>query len=83
MMRGEKISGIQRHLAVAPPGLPHAIFVTTAHVTTDRQGTLRAVDRCQTPLTRVQSVLIDGGCTGEPFAQALFAKLSITNKCMS
>ena len=30
---GQKVSGIKRHLAVDTPGLPHAIHVTTAHVT--------------------------------------------------
>ena len=34
-----------------------------------------AVDRCQANLTCVQSVLVDGGYTGEPFAQAISAKL--------
>jgi transposase len=71
---GKKISGIKRHLAVDTQGLPHAIAVTTADVT-DRQGALQAVDRCQAPLSCVQSVLVDGGYTGEPFAQAISAKL--------
>ena len=42
---------------------------------TDRQGDLQAVDRSQARLTRVQSVLVDGGYTGEPLAKALSAKL--------
>ena len=70
---GKKVSGIQRPLAVDTPGLPPAIEVTTANVT-DRQGALRAVDRCQANLSCVQSVLVEGGYTGEPFAQALSAK---------
>ncbi len=71
---GKKVSGIKRPIAVDTQGLPHAMGVTTAKVT-DRQGALEAVDRCQANLTRVQSVLVDGGYTGEPFAQAIFAKL--------
>jgi transposase len=71
---GKKVSGIKRHLAVDTQGLPHAIEVTTANVT-DRKGALQAVDRCQAHLTCVQSVLVDGGYTGEPFAQAISAKL--------
>jgi transposase len=67
---GKKVSGIKRHIAVDTQGLPHAIALTTAEVT-DRKGTLEALSRCRANLNRVQSVLADGGYTGEPFAQAV------------
>ena len=67
---GKKVSGIKRHIAVDTQGLPHAITVTTAEVT-DRKGALEALKRCQPHLTQVQSLLCDGGYTGEPFAQGV------------
>ncbi len=57
---GKKVSGIKRHIAVDTQGLPHAIAVTTAEVT-DRKGALRALERCQSNLTHVQSLLCDRG----------------------
>ncbi len=74
---GKKVSGIKRHIAVDTQGLPHAIAVTTAEVT-DRQGALQAIDRCTANLRQVKSVLVDGGYTGEPFAQAVKDKLGAT-----
>ena len=67
---GKKVSGIKRHIAVDTQGLPHAIAVTTADVT-DRKGALEAFKRCKGSLGRAQSVLIDSGYTGEPFAQGV------------
>jgi len=74
---GKKVSGIKRHIAVDTRGLPHAIAVTTAEVT-DRKGALEAMDRCKANLSRVQSVLVDGGYVGLPFAQAVEDKLGAT-----
>ncbi len=74
---GKKVSGIKRHIAVDTQGLPHAVAVTTANVT-DRKGALKAFDRCKTELGQVQSVLADGGYTGEPFAQAVKEALGAT-----
>lgn len=74
---GKKVSGIKRHIAVDTQGLPHAIAVTTAEVT-DRLGALKAMDRCAVNLQRVESVLVDGGYTGEPFAQAVKERLNAT-----
>jgi len=74
---GKKVSGIKRHIAVDTQGLPHAIAVTTAEVT-DRQGALQAMDRCAANLTQVESVLVDGGYTGRPFAEAVKDKLGAT-----
>ena len=74
---GKKVSGIKRHMAVDTQGLPHAVAVTTAEVT-DRQGALRAFERCADQLKRVRSVLADGGYTGTPFAQGVQEKLGAT-----
>jgi transposase len=67
---GKKGSGIKRHIAVDTQGLPHAIHVTTANVT-DRTGALEAFELHQEDLGKVQTVLVDGGYTGEPFAGAV------------
>lgn len=67
---GKKVSGIKRHIAVDTQGLPHAIAVTTADVT-DRKGALLALGRRVADLHTVQSVLADGGYTGQPFADAV------------
>ena len=67
---GKKVSGIKRHIGVDTQGLPHAVVVTTAEVT-DRKGALQTLGRCKANLSRVQSVLADGGYVGEPFAQAV------------
>jgi transposase len=74
---GKKVSGIKRHIAVDTQGLPHAVAVTTANVT-DRKGALEAFERCKSGLGQVQSVLVDGGYTGEPFAQAVKGALGAT-----
>ncbi len=67
---GKKVSGIKRHIAVDTQGLPHAIHVTTANVT-DRAGALTMFAWHQADLGRVQKVLVDGGYTGEPFADGV------------
>jgi transposase len=74
---GKKVSGIKRHIAVDTQGLPHAVAVTTAEVT-DRNGALAAFDRCPDSLKEVKSVLVDGGYTGKPFAEAVQDKLEAT-----
>jgi transposase len=74
---GKKVSGIKRHIAEDTQGLPHAIVVTTADVT-DRAGALQAMDRCAANLQQLESVLVDGGYTGEPFAQAVKDQLNAT-----
>ena len=74
---GKKVSGIKRHIAVDTQGLPHAIAVTTAEVT-DRNGALQAIDRCRPNLARVESVLVDGGYTGQPFADGIQERLKAT-----
>ena len=74
---GKKVSGINRHIAVDTQGLPHAIAVTTAEVT-DRNGALAAIDRCKPNLELVQSLLADGGYTGQPFADGVMERLDAT-----
>ena len=74
---GKKVSGIKRHIAVDTQGLPHAIHLTTADVS-DREGALAMFDRCRTNLSRVQGVLVDGGYTGKPFAEAVQNLLGAT-----
>ena len=64
---GKKVSGIKRHIVVDSQGLPHAIAVTTADVT-DRKGALEAIGLNRDSLSAVVSVLVDGGYTGQPFA---------------
>ena len=58
-------------------GLPHAVAVTTADVT-DRNGALAAMDRCKPNLESVESVLVDGGYTGSPFADGVMERLKAT-----
>jgi transposase len=67
---GKKVSGIKRHIAVDTQGFPHAVAVTTAEVTA-RKGALQALERCQSELSQVQSLLADSGYVGEPFAQGV------------
>ena len=74
---GKKVSGIKRHIAVDTQGLPHAVAVTTAEVT-DRKGALAAFDRCADNLRQASSVLVDGGYSGKPFAEAVAEKLNAT-----
>ena len=71
---GKKVSGIKRHIAVDTQGLPHAIAVTTADVT-DRDCALQAIDRCKPNLERVESLLVDGGYTGQPFADSVMKRI--------
>ena len=74
---GKKVSGIKRRIGVDTQGLPHAIAITTVEVT-DRRGALQAIDRCKSNLERVGSVLVDGGCTGQPFADGVKERLEAT-----
>jgi transposase len=64
---GKKVSGIKRHIAVDTQGLPHAIYISTADVT-DRNGAVAMFTETKDNLTEVKNVLVDGGYTGETFA---------------
>ena len=74
---GKKVSGIKRHIAVDTQGLPHAIAVTTTEVT-DRKGAWEAIERCKPNLMQVKSVLVDGGYTGQLFADGVKERLGAT-----
>jgi transposase len=74
---GKKVSGIKRHIAVDTQGLPHAIHITTANVT-DRAGAIEMAKSWHDNLASVKNVLVDGGYTGEPFANAIQEILGAT-----
>jgi transposase len=67
---GKKISGIKRHIAVDTQGLPHALYITTANVT-DRAGAISMICKSKENLSNIQTLLVDGGYTGKPFATAI------------
>jgi transposase len=67
---GKKVSGIKRHIIVDTQGLPHAIIVTTANVT-DRQGAIEMITLNLDNLSSVKKFLVDGGYSGENFANAV------------
>jgi transposase len=72
---GKKVSGIKRHIAVDTQGLPHVIHITTANIT-DRNGALEAFSFHKDVLSDVKNVLVDGGYTGEKFAEGVQDLLS-------
>ncbi len=74
---GKKVSGIQHRIAVDTQGLPHAIPVTTADGR-DRDGALEPIDRCKPNLERVESLLVDGGYTGQSFADSVMKRIKAT-----
>ena len=67
---GKNISGIKRHIVVDTMGLPHAVLVTTANVT-DRNGALEMLGLNLDNLSNVQRFLVDGGYSGDNFANAV------------
>lgn len=67
---GKKVSGIKRHVAVDTNGLPHALCVTTANIT-DRDGAILMFTSGKGNLSSVTNVLVDGGYSGENFAQSV------------
>ena len=71
---GNRVSGIKRHLAVDTNGLPPALLVTTATLS-DKAGALAMFNACKANLTRVEQLLVDGGYSGEPFAQSVLQTL--------
>jgi transposase len=74
---GKKVSGIKRHIGVDTQELPPAIAITTAELT-DRNGALEAIDRCRPNLELVESVLVDGGYAGQPFADGVLERIEAT-----
>lgn len=72
-MMQEKKSGIKLHIGVDMLGLPQAIMLTTAEVS-DRSGAIEMVEYyCDVTdnLSLMKKVLVDGGYTGEPFADTI------------
>jgi len=67
---GKKTSGIKRHIVVDSQGLPHAVIVTTADVT-DRNGALQMITLNLDTLSRVETFTVDGGYSGEKFANSV------------
>ena len=67
---GKKVSGIKLHLVADTLGLPHAIHVTCANVT-DRNGALEMVSLNLDCLSSVRNFLVDGGYSGDNFANAI------------
>jgi transposase len=67
---GKKVSGIKRHIGVDTQGLPHFIEITTANET-DRKGALQGIENHKEKLSKVTTVLADGGYTGKPFAEGV------------
>ena len=80
---GKKVSGIKRHIAVDTNGLPHAMRITAAN-TTGRDGAVAMFGNTAQCMTSVETVLADGGYTGEKFAIAiqeiLDAKVAIAKR---
>lgn len=74
---GKKVSGIKRHIVVDTQGLPHAIHITTANIT-DREGAIKTFELHKGSLGDVENVLVDGGYTGENFANAVQDLLGCT-----
>jgi transposase len=58
------------HIGVDVLGLPHAMLVSTADVT-DRTGALAMIGYAAHDLPKCQTVLVDGGYTGDPFSTAI------------
>ena len=67
---GKKVSGIKRQIVVDTQGLPHAVLVTTANVT-DRDGALETIGLNVENLSEVKKFLVDGGYSGDNFANAV------------
>jgi len=67
---GKKTSGIKRHIIVDTMGLPHAIVITTANVT-DRDGAIKMIQLNLDNLSCVTKFLVDGGYSGEKFANTV------------
>jgi len=65
---GKKISGIKRHLAVDSRGLPHMLHVTTANIS-DKAGAKEMIAARSRDFQGVEKALVDGGYSGEPFAE--------------
>ncbi len=72
---GTKVAGIKRHLAVDTNGFPQALSVTIADVG-DRKGALAMLESYQARVPDVLQAWVDGGDSGENFAQEVQRILS-------
>ena len=70
-MRAKK-TGVKLHIGVDVLGLPNMMAVTTANVT-DRDGALKMIGFTGETLSKCLKVLVDGGYTGENFANRVRA----------
>ena len=75
---GKKVSGIKRHIVVDTQGLPHAVLVTTANGT-DRNGAIEMIALNLDSLSCIEKLLVDGGYSGENFANAVKEKLGLSS----
>ena len=67
---GKKVSGVKLHIVVDILGLPLAILVTTADVT-DRNGAIELLQKNKDALMCLETLMVDGGYTGEKFSKAV------------
>ena len=67
---GKKVSGVKLHIVVDILGLPLAILVTTADVT-DRNGAIELLQKNKDALMCLETLMVDGGYTGEKFSNAV------------
>ncbi len=67
---GKKVSGIKQHIIVDTNGLLHAVEVTTANVT-DRDGAVALATNARKNLSKVTKLMVDGGYSGQPFAEKI------------
>ena len=67
---GKKVSGVKLHIVADILGLPLAIYVTTANVP-DRTGAIEMLQKNKNFLLSLETLMVDGGYTGENFAKAV------------
>ena len=70
-----KKSGVKLHIGVDILGLPHMLLITSANIT-DRNSAIEMLSYYSAKLDRLirlQKILVDGGYSGEEFADAVWA----------
>ena len=67
---GKKVSGIKLHIVVDTLGMPIAMYITTANIT-DRDGAVKMISHNLKNVYSIKKYLVDGGYTGEKFADAI------------
>jgi transposase len=68
---GKKKTGVKIHIAVDILGMPYAVLATTANIT-DRNGAILMFSQLEFSLPSLQTVLCDGGYTGDDFANQIY-----------